>query len=38
MSKRKIFEIALVILSAVLTAATAVYEAEALPEIPEVIE
>lgn len=38
MSNRKMFEIALVILSAVLTVATAVYEADPLPEIPEAIE
>ena len=38
MSNRKMFEITLVVLSAVLTVATAVYEADALPEIPEVIE
>ena len=38
MSNRKMFEIALVVLSAVLTVAPAVYDADALPEIPEVIE
>jgi len=38
MSNRKMFEIALVVLSAVLTVATTIYEAEPLSEIPEVIE
>lgn len=38
MSNRKVFEIALVILSAVLTVATAIYEAEPLPEITDAIE
>jgi len=38
MSNRKVFEIALIILSAVLTVATVIYEAEPLQEITDAIE